>query len=80
MTLTYLICAPTGHFADDVADRCATCDAPIVHRPHAPPNAVPICLECAAQVLEQRPDATIEITEETRCEIALHRAPTRGTH
>jgi hypothetical protein len=37
--MTYLVCASTGYFLDDVAAQCATCHAPIVHRPHAPADA-----------------------------------------
>jgi hypothetical protein len=75
-----LVCAATGHFADDVPAHCATCGRSIVHRPHAPADAVPMCEGCAAAAVAADPTPpTIGITEETLREVLLYRATTKGT-
>lgn len=79
MSVEYLICARTGHFADDVATACAQCAAPIVHRPHAPADTIKICARCAVASLADSVTAPdIQVTEETRREVALFFAKTPG--
>jgi hypothetical protein len=73
----YLVCAYTGHFADDVHARCATCDAAVVHRPHVPADATKICPACAGSMMETQP-VTIQVTEKTLRERALYYAKTPG--
>lgn len=73
-----LVCATTGHFADDVSGRCAACSRPIVHRPHVDPSFVMVCEGCAASILEQ-PETQIAVTLETLREVALWNAKTKGT-
>lgn len=77
---TFVVCAPTGHFADDVRTHCAVCRTPIVHRPHVPAGSTKICQRCGGRLLESHPDATIGVTEETVREVALFNAKTRGSH
>jgi hypothetical protein len=73
------VCAAIGNFADDVDARCALCDAPIQHRPHAPADYTKICLGCAAERFTKE-TPHIEVTEETLREVALYYAkPTGGT-
>lgn len=78
--MRYLVCAFTGHFADDVPARCATCDAAIVHRPHVPPDCTTICAACAGKLFESsdRPPRVL-VTEKTLREVELYCAKTRGT-
>jgi len=33
-------------FADNVIASCTGCGAALQHRPHAPPDAEPICMDC----------------------------------
>ncbi len=73
-----LICATEWAFGDDVHTTCDGCDAPIVHRPHAPASAVRFCVRCAVALLRARPPAVVFATEETLRELALFRAPTKG--
>jgi hypothetical protein len=75
-----VVCPTTGFFADDVHACCATCAAPIVHRPHVPPEAVTLCCRCAATRFAGDSNVTVVITEETRREVALYRAGTTGKH
>jgi len=75
----FLICATTGHFADDVQARCSSCDAPIMHRPHVNPDLIKICMACLDALLEA--DGTkpvIAVTKETLREVALWGAKTKG--
>jgi hypothetical protein len=78
--MTILVCSRTGHFADDVPARCATCDTPIVHRPHVNPDLVKMCVTCAADAMANSPtEPEIRVTEETVREVELYNAKTRGT-
>lgn len=78
---SYLVCASTGHFADDVPARCAACDAAIVHRPHVPAHAVPICARCATDlIVTGEVPPVIKVTAETLREVALFNATTKGRH
>jgi len=75
-----LVCARTGHFGDDVAARCATCDASIVHRPHVDPNLTKMCESCARMaILAGKVPPRIQVTAETLREVALFNAKTKGT-
>jgi hypothetical protein len=75
-----LICAHTGHFVDDVPAHCASCHAPIVHRPHVPPGIVKMCATCvAARIAEDDEPPEVRVSEETRRELALYYATTKGT-
>lgn len=47
-----LVCASEGYFADDEHGSCADCGAPIVWRPHAPTEAVRLCLACVLKRME----------------------------
>lgn len=76
--MTYLVCAFTWHFADDVHARCATCDVPVVHRPNVPPHAVKICGPCAQKVFDANPDTEVRVTEKTLRELMLYDAKTSG--
>lgn len=79
--MNILVCGPTSYFADDVPAHCATCDAPIVHRPHRPPDCVTICESCAAAaVIAGTLSATLHVTAETLREVALFHTKTKGRH
>lgn len=43
----YIVCGDVSYFPDDVKTSCKLCATPLVHRPHVPKNAAPICLPCA---------------------------------
>lgn len=77
---TVLICAGTGHFADDVEARCEECGASVVHRPHVPPDATKLCAACGARWLlacETPPE--LRVTDDTLRDVALFYAKTKGT-
>lgn len=48
-TAEFVICAPVGHFADDVRTHCLDCGAAVVHRPLAPRQPAKVCVACAAR-------------------------------
>ena len=76
-----LVCARYGHFADDVAARCAMCDTAIVRRPHADPALVKMCIACAGKTVLASPwplPPDVRISEETRRELALWDAKTKS--
>ena len=80
MPKTYLMCGPDSAFADDVHTTCATCGTPIVHRPHVPLDAVPMCLPCTlAALAADGGTPRFQVTEDTLREVALYTAKTRGT-
>jgi len=81
MPKRFLMCGPISSFADDVHTTCATCGTPIVHRPHAPADAVPMCMGCTLEAMaaEDGPPGRFVVTEETRREVALYDAKTKGT-
>lgn len=68
--MQFLVCATSGYFADDVSAQCATCAAPIVHRPHGNPHAVKICAACADRMISA--GAEVTVTEETHRELELY--------
>ncbi len=72
-----LVCATTGHFADDVDAECTTCHAPIQHRPHVPADLVKMCESCVAiLILTNETAPVITVTPETLREVALWNAKT----
>lgn len=47
MTNGYLVCAPFPKMhEDDIVTLCTSCARRVIHRPHAPKNLKPICLDC----------------------------------
>lgn len=75
-----LVCSSVGYFADDVHAHCATCHAPIVHRPHVPPDASKLCIRCASAWMNaSETEPIIHVTQETLLEVALYHAKTKGT-
>jgi hypothetical protein len=77
---TILVCAAVGHFADDVHTTCRTCGTPIDHRPHVPPDAVPMCMACAFAAVKDSPmPPEIRVTKKTLLEVVLYEARTKGT-
>lgn len=77
MAPTYLVCSAIGYFADDVKAVCA-CGAAIVHRPHASPDTVKVCLACAEKLMRGDDASQVKVTNETLREAALYRARTKG--
>lgn len=68
-----------GHFADDVAARCAHCGAEIVHRPHAAAIPTKVCLPCGlAHMAAHPPTTVVAATRETMAEVALYLRRTDG--
>lgn len=73
-----LVCSPVSYFVDDVRGRCADCGTDIVWRPHAPVEAVRVCLGCArVRVAAEDEAPDVRITDATRREAALFPGGTR---
>lgn len=65
-----LVCLRVGAmrtFGDDVEAPCSRCRAMCFHRPHAPAEAVIICVQCAAPDLLRGPP--VAVTPETLAEL-----------
>lgn len=75
-----LVCASRSqYFGDDIQARCARCGGPIVYRPHAPVDAVKVCMPCAGIMLDQSSGPIeVDVTNETLTEAALYLSRTKG--
>lgn len=75
------VCAPVGHFDDDVTTACANCGATVVHRPHIPEQSTKLCLACANAALRRWPSNNrVAISRKTLDELVLFNSRTKGTH
>ena len=73
-----LICAETGSFPDDVHGECARCAKKIVYRPHAPQEAVRLCVSCGLSEVEaarmKGEPVNLGVTTKTVAELAAWKA------
>lgn len=56
--------------ADNATGKCAECQSTIQYRPHAPPKARKICMECAAHLIE--PDDVVTTTPQMLADLKAY--------